>query len=257
MSGSILLLATDGTSSRAVYHALVRAGIGDVTVVLERKTPRSELLKRRMRKLGAVTVAGQVAFMGGAQPLLSRRARRRVREICEKYALDLSAIPEPITRVSNVNSEEARDAIARARPDVVVVNGTRILSKQTLAAIRCPAINMHAGITPRYRGVHGGYWALVEGRPELAGTTVHLVDAGIDTGGIIAQATFPVTAEDSFATYPYLHTAIGIPPLLDAVRAALNGTLVTRESLAGAESTLRSHPTIWEYVRHRLGRGVR
>ncbi len=49
---------------------------------------------------------------------------------------------------------------------------------------------MHAGITLRYRGVHGGYWALAEQHPEWVGTTVHLVDPGIDTGGILAQSTF-------------------------------------------------------------------
>ena len=75
------------------------------------------------------------------------------------------------------------------------------------------SINMHAGITPRYRGVHGGYWALAEQHPEWVGTTVHLVDPGIDTGGILAQATFEVTGEDTIATYPDLHLVHGLPLL--------------------------------------------
>jgi phosphoribosylglycinamide formyltransferase 1 len=257
MSQPILLLAGDGTSSRAVFHALDRANLGTLHVVLENKVPRSELVRRRMRKLGALKVAGQIAFMASAQPVLSRRSQARIRHICEQYGLEVAPIPEPVTRVATVNDDAAREAIARIVPAVVVVNGTRILSKQTLGAFACPAINMHAGITPRYRGVHGGYWALVEGRPELAGTTVHLVDAGIDTGGIIGQATFEVSADDSFATYPYLHTAAGIPLLIDAVRAALAGTLQTRDSIAGHDSKLRTHPTIWEYVGYRMRRGVK
>ena len=42
---------------------------------------------------------------------------------------------------------------------------------------------MHAGITPQYRGVHGGYWAVVNNDPEHCGVTIHFVDKGIDTGG--------------------------------------------------------------------------
>ena len=61
-----------------------------------------------------------------------------------------------------------------------MVNGTRIISSRVLDSIGCPIINTHAGITPRYRGVHGGYWALAEGHPEEVGTTVHLVDKGIE-----------------------------------------------------------------------------
>ena len=79
------------------------------------------------------------------------------------------------------------------------------------SAIDVPVINIHAGVTPRYRGVHGGYWALREGRPGLAGSTVHLVDPGIDTGGILAQATFTAGDADSIATYPLLHLACGSP----------------------------------------------
>ena len=82
---------------------------------------------------------------------------------------------------------------------------------------------MHAGITPAYRGVHGGYWALAEGRTDLVGTTIHLVDEGIDTGGVIEQASFSPTEADTFVTYPYLHTAAGLPPLIEAVRGILRG----------------------------------
>ena len=94
-----------------------------------------------------------------------------------------------------------------------------------LQSLGCPVVNMHAGITPRYRGVHGGYWALAERHPEWVGTTVHLVDPGIDTGAILAQATFDVTDEDTIATYPDLHLIHGL---------ALLGTQVDRV-LAGQE----------------------
>ncbi|WP_279341247.1 formyltransferase family protein [Geothrix mesophila] len=63
-------------------------------------------------------------------------------------------------------------------------------AQETLGAIRVPVMNLHSGITPKCRGQVGGYWALVNGDPDHAGVTVHLVDAGVDTGDVICQARF-------------------------------------------------------------------
>jgi folate-dependent phosphoribosylglycinamide formyltransferase PurN len=256
VSGRILLLASEGPSSRVVYHAL-RREFGEVAVVLEDPVPRREFLRRRVARLGAVTVAGQVAFMTLALPLIRRAARARIDQIRQQHGLNDSAIPEPVERVASINTERARELIRSIDPSVVVVNGTRIIGREALAAIRGPVINTHAGITPLYRGVHGGYWALAEGRPELAGTTVHFVDEGIDTGNIIAQAVLEISPVDSFATYPYLHIAAGLPILLRAVRQALAGELTPRADLPELPSRLRSHPTLWGYVARRVARGVR
>jgi folate-dependent phosphoribosylglycinamide formyltransferase PurN len=146
--------------------------------------------------------------------------------------------------------------LRRLGPKVVVINGTRIISAETLRCVDATFINIHAGITPLYRGVHGGYWALAEGRPDLVGTTVHVVDSGVDTGTVLEQVRFTPSPGDSFVTYPYLHTAAGIAPLLRAVRRALEGTLQPRPA-AGVPSRLRYHPTLWGYLSTRIRRGVR
>ena len=251
-----MLLGGDGESTRIVYHHLARE-FPDVRVVLEAGVPARQLLRRRLQKLGAATVAGQLLFMGLVGRRLRRAAAPRVREIVGAHGMDTRPIDAPVTRVPSVNSPEAREALGALAPAVVVVNGTRIIGRKTLQCVDAPFINTHAGITPLYRGVHGGYWALAEGRPELVGTTVHLVDEGIDTGTILEQVTFAVTPADNFATYPYLHTAAGLAPLVRAVRAAMEGTLSPRAENPGLPSRLRSHPTIGEYLSARLRRGVR
>jgi methionyl-tRNA formyltransferase len=127
-----------------------------------------------------------------------------------------------------------------------------------LETLECPCINTHAGITPRFRGVHGGYWALAEGHPELVGTTVHLVDRGIDTGGVLARATFAVTPADSIVTYPYLHLAAGLPLLIEQVTSVLDGaTPAPLDDGPGGGSHLYFHPTIWAYLWRRVRSGVR
>ena len=140
----------------------------------------------------------------------------------------------------------------------MVVNGTRIISSAVLESVDCPFINTHAGITPLYRGVHGGYWALVSGRPEEVGTTVHLIDQGIDTGAVLARVYFDTAPSDSIATYPYLHLAAGLPALASQIDRALKGEepLVVEETIREG-SHLFTHPTLWGYLREWLVRGVR
>jgi phosphoribosylglycinamide formyltransferase 1 len=256
----VLLLGADGPATRMVYHALheMLAPRTGVQVILEKPVARTLLLRRRAKRLGVLTVAGQLLFLAAVVPLLKINGRKRVGEIQEEFALDDSPIPPGrVHRIDSANSDVARNLIRRLEPAVIVVSGTRILAPETIGAVAVPVINMHAGITPAYRGVHGGYWALAEGRPELVGTTVHRVDRGIDTGAVIEQVFFGVTPRDSFWTYPYLHTAVGIPALLRAVQDALQGELPDGQAETSLPSVLRYHPTAWGYMRGRLARGVR
>ncbi len=255
---SLVLLAAPGDSTRIIYHALA-AAFGDVVVIQEDPVSRWTFVRNRVRRLGYRTVIGQLLFVLVGVTALTWLGRRRMRSILQGASLDTSPIDERrLVRVASVNSEECRQALRRLDPSVVVVNGTRIIGKSTLHCVQAPFLNMHAGITPRYRGVHGGYWALFEGRPDLVGTTVHVVDEGIDTGSVLGQATFSPEPGDSFVTYPYLHLIAGLPLLLDAVREVLDG----REppsvaSLAGDDvSRLWSHPTLWGYVGARLRKSV-
>jgi folate-dependent phosphoribosylglycinamide formyltransferase PurN len=106
--------------------------------------------------------------------------------------------------------------------------------------------------------VHGGYWALAEHHPEWVGTTVHVVDPGIDTGGILGQVTFTVTNDDSIGTYADLHLVHGLPLLAAQVEKVLEGgALEPGEASVAPGSYLRYHPTLWGYFRRRWSSGVR
>lgn len=257
----VVLLAGPGASTNIIYHALVATfgEVGEVVVVQEDPVPRSKFLRKRLKRLGYPTVIGQLLFVLGVVPVLTLLGRARVRDISAGAGLDASPIDEGrLVRVASVNTEECQHLLRRLDPTVVVVNGTRIIGQATLDSVPAPFVNMHAGITPRYRGVHGGYWALAEGRPALVGTTVHVVDKGIDTGPVLGQATFKPGPSDSFVTYPYLHLAAGLPLLLAAVTDVLEDrALCGVESIAAAEgSRLYSHPTLWGYLCARLRKSV-
>lgn len=256
MRGPIVMLAQPGDSTTIVYRAISRA-FDVVAVVLEPEVPKRVLLGRRVKKLGLGTVVGQLAFRALVVPPLARTSRRRIEQICAEQGLDRTPIPEGlIHRVPSVNSDQARQLLARLAPRLVLVNGTRIISAATLAAVEAPFLNTHAGITPLYRGVHGGYWALAENDPAHCGVTVHLVDPGIDTGGILGQANIAPTTDDNFTTYPYLQYAAAVPLLQAATAGLLAGTAAVQTAPSGA-SRLWSHPTLGQYLRNRWAVGAR
>jgi methionyl-tRNA formyltransferase len=162
---------------------------------------------------------------------------------------------EKINRVTSVNDDRCLDLLRALKPGLVIVNGTRIISERILNGVSCQFINMHAGITPKYRGVHGAYWALAKGDRANCGVTIHFVDPGIDTGLVIAQQSIPVGPEDNFVTYPLLQVATGIPLMKKAVDNILSKKIIP--ILAAQESHLWTHPTLGQYLYYRLKQGIK
>ena len=256
-TGPVVLLAGPGDTTDIVANYLTRH-VDDLRLVVEAPPSRLAMARRRATRIGWFTVLGQVLFVALALPILRWQGRHRISEILEQSGLDATPYPRA-THVPSVNDPQTATLLGSLHPEVVVVNGTRIISRSLLDALDCPIVNTHAGITPRFRGVHGGYWALVQGTPEFVGTTVHLVDPGIDTGGVLAQATFEPTGADTVATYPYLHLAAGLPLLADQLTHFREVGHLTPlpTSASPEESRLFLHPTLWQYVRHRVEDGVR
>ena len=176
-SRRIVVLGRFNDPATAIVVHYLADRFDDVVPVAEQSPSRVTLTRRRARRLGWVRVAGQLAFVALAMPVLRWRGRARQRAILAEAGLDISPVAG-LRQVESVNSPECIALLRDLAPAVVVVQGTRIISSAVLTAVGCPFVNTHGGITPRYRGVHGGYWALTEGRPDLVGTTVHLVDPG-------------------------------------------------------------------------------
>ncbi len=97
------------------------------------------------------------------------------------------------------------EAVAVFRPDLVVLAGfMRILAPTFLDRFPGQVINTHPALLPSFPGAHGVRDALAHG-VKITGCTVHVVDAGVDTGPILAQAAVPVLDDDD---EPTLHERI-------------------------------------------------
>jgi methionyl-tRNA formyltransferase len=253
MNRKIVMLCSDCFSTTTLYNFISRHYPIDA-VISEDAMRGMALAKRRVKKLGLLAVGSQVLFSVMVVPLLRRGARKRIDSIKKEYGFDEQPIPAAkITRVGSVNEERCIALLKEAKPDVVLVNGTRIISRKVLESVNAVFINMHTGITPKYRGVHGGYWALVKDDREHCGVTVHLVDKGIDTGGILYQAIIDPIPADNFVSYPYLQFGEGIPLVKRVIDDLAQGSLKVVLPV-GTESHLYSHPTIWQYLYWRIFR---
>lgn len=80
------------------------------------------------------------------------------------------------------------------KPDLVVLAGfMRILPESFVNAFQGRLINMHPSLLPLFPGAHAVRDALAAGASET-GSSIHLVDAGIDTGAVISQRKIAISA---------------------------------------------------------------
>ncbi|MGO3327701.1 phosphoribosylglycinamide formyltransferase [Gordonia sp. (in: high G+C Gram-positive bacteria)] len=114
------------------------------------------------------------------------------------------------------------DAVAAFAPHWVVTAGfMKILGPSFLQRFGGRVVNSHPALLPSFAGAHGVADALEYG-VKITGTTVHLVDDGVDTGPILAQRTVEVSSDDTEAS---LHERIKtveralLPEVVDALAA--------------------------------------
>ncbi|MFD1162231.1 formyl transferase [Hwangdonia seohaensis] len=249
MKKKIVMLVGGDHSSYAIYNAL-KNEYNISNVILEESKSRKEFIKRRIKKLGLIKVIGQVLFQKIVVPFLKKECKTRIEEIVKNNQLTFTDFEkEKLINVPSANSEVCIKTLKEINPDIVIVNGTRIISKKVLTSIDGTFINTHAGLTPLYRGIHGAYWSKVN-KDGHCGVSVHLVDPGIDTGGILYQDLIETNEDDNFVSYTYLQLAKGI----DLMKLAINDLIKNESKVVtnNLDSKFWTHPTIWFYLKHRL-----
>lgn len=245
----ILVLGRNSSSSKLLINTLLFNKY-ETIFVQEQRDDALLLIKKRIKRKGFFTVVFQLMFQV-FQRWLILCSNKRTKELLN--GRDQMLVP--LATFENINCDSAISAINAVKPDLIILSGTRILSHTFLQRVNHPVINIHAGITPKYRGVHGGYWALVNGDSHFFGSTIHRVDEGIDTGKVIKYAYTNPSKRDNFVTYPILQQNAACKELVSLLKS---GKLfqVAEEPIT-RESFLWSHPTIFEYLYYALSRGIK
>jgi phosphoribosylglycinamide formyltransferase-1 len=133
-----------------------------------------------------------------------------------------AGVPTFAHRVRDFTTREEWDAamateVAAHAPDVVVLAGfMKLVGEAFLAAHGGRVVNTHPALSPSFPGMHGPADALAHG-VKVTGCTLFVVDAGVDTGAIVAQSAVAVEDDD---TVESLHERIKVAEramLVDAV----------------------------------------
>ena len=138
-----------------------------------------------------------------------------------------------LTEVEGVNDGPGWTALADAAPDVlVVVAYGQLLVARVLALAPYGAVNLHLSLLPRWRGATPVQHALLAGDP-ISGATVMRMDAGLDTGPILARSEEPVRHDDDAGSLGMRLAAVGG----DILRRALDDLQAGRASEQAQDDT--------------------
>jgi methionyl-tRNA formyltransferase len=117
----------------------------------------------------------------------------------------------------NFKSEEARIALNDYQADLMIVVAYGLLLPQAILDMpRLGCINIHASLLPRWRGAAPIQRAILAGDNET-GVCIMQMEAGLDTGPVLARATCPIHATDTATTLHDRLAELGSATLLDTL----------------------------------------
>ncbi len=206
-----------------------------------------EALARRYTLVGVVTQPDRPAGRGG-------RSRPPPVKVCaERLGL---AVMQP----ERLCDSAAMEQLHSWSPDLIVVAAFgQILRPDVLELPPYGCVNVHASLLPRWRGASPIQAALLAGDTQT-GVTIMKMDAGVDTGPILAQRVAPIAPDDTAASLSLRLAALGAELLIETLPAYLSGWLqptpqpsqgVTYAPLLKKEDgRLDFHKTAFELERH-------
>ncbi len=120
----------------------------------------------------------------------------------------------PVHQPPSLRDPEAQQVLRELAPDVLVVVAYGLILPQAVLDIpRLGCINVHASLLPRWRGAAPIQRAIEAGDTET-GVTIMQMDAGLDTGPMLAEARCPIHADDTSASLHDRLAQLGPPCLL-------------------------------------------
>lgn len=165
--------------------------------------------------------------------VLSDKATARALERAKQANVPVKFIDPKAYKSRQAFDAELVKALRTAKAELIVLAGfMRLLSTDFLEAFPDRVINLHPSLLPAYPGLNAIQQALDAGA-KVTGCTVHLVDAGLDSGPIILQSRVDVGSDDSLESlsakvHALEHrTLVEVIGLFAAGRVRVNGRKVT------------------------------
>lgn len=171
-----------------VLNALRRAGqrAALVVVVHNSLARKWQLLRRVAHRIGwldAVTYAVEYQFEAMREERLTHWRGLPLER-------DYHALAESVLVTPSLNTLAAEKALRRAEVDVLLLGQSGIVPGALLAVPRYATFNAHPGWLPDYRGIDCHKWALYQRQFDRVGSSLHAVDAKIDTGALVLRQPY-------------------------------------------------------------------
>lgn len=129
----------------------------------------------------------------------------------------------PVLKIENINSELSGGIIKKYKPDLIVsVLFSQILKKKALSLPKLATINFHPAYLPYYKGISPIFWSLVN-KEKYSGISVHYINEGIDTGGVIKQKKIKIYSKDTEDSLYWRSVSIGSRLLISVVDEFFKG----------------------------------
>lgn len=135
----------------------------------------------------------------------------------------------PIFQPKTLKTEEAQQALALLKPDLMVVVAYGLLLPQAVLDIPIyGCINVHGSLLPRWRGAAPIQRAIASG-DKKSGVTIMQMDAGLDTGAMLLKAGCPIQCDDTSQSLHDRLATIGPPCLQRALDLIAAGNAVAEQ----------------------------
>lgn len=173
--------------------------------------------------LAQVAPSLPAAATSRALPVAVAEPPWRLAAVAERYGLALVYCPEPA---------DIEATIARFRTEVILVAGwPKRVPAALLALPRHGWLNLHPSLLPAFRGPAPLFWQLLEGA-EL-GVSLHKMDAGLDTGPLVAQARCPSVEGETLEALEIRLAGAGAGLFASALNGLQAGLVLTEQSVSG------------------------
>ncbi len=134
----------------------------------------------------------------------------------------------PVLQPERARNEAFISQLRELRPDLIAVLAYgQILPQSVLDLPAHGCLNVHTSLLPRWRGAAPIQWAILEGDAE-GGVTIMRMDAGLDTGGIVATRATPIAPEDNAQTLHDRLAVLGANLLVQTIPRCVSGELPPR-----------------------------
>jgi folate-dependent phosphoribosylglycinamide formyltransferase PurN len=179
------------------YVARALAELPGVTAIVVTQQAHLSIFKRFRR------ASKRFGLWGALSRVLLKLTLRVIGESSRREAdlarvLGKSEFPNnvPIFKTIGINSAQTQAMLRGLTPDILCVYGTYIVSDDTLSIASELALNLHTGLSPRYRGADCEFSPLHERELNFLGATVHTCTSDVDGGAIFGTAAATLEAND-------------------------------------------------------------